>query len=67
MRCNIVDLYVQVGDFLVVLKPIGPDVVGKFIDVSNLNGICIDEINIDDANSVFSSCLGFWYSFVHKW
>ena len=53
MECSVFNAFVQVGDFIVVAKPDGVSVVGKLIDVSNLNDICIDEIDVEHANYFF--------------
>ena len=38
---------------MIVSKPNDTDVVGKLIDVSVLNDVCIDEIDMDDENYFF--------------
>ena len=53
MECSIFNAFVQVGDFIIVAKPDGVSVVGKLIDVSNLNNICIDKIDVEGANYFF--------------
>ena len=53
MECSVFNAYVRVGDFLIVTKPNGSRVVGKLTDVSNLNDICFDEIDIGGANYFF--------------
>ena len=53
MECSVFNAFVQVGDFIVVAKPDGVSVVGKLIDVLNLNDICIDKIDVERANYFF--------------
>ena len=53
MECSVFNAYVQVDDFVIVAKPNGSSGVGKIINVSNLNNICIDEIDIEGANYFF--------------
>ena len=54
MECSVFNVFVQVGDFIVVAKPDGVSVVGKLIDLSNLNDICIDEIDVEGGNLFLS-------------
>ena len=53
MHCNILDAYVEVGDFLVISQPTGGDVIGRLIDVSDLDDICVDTISFEDKNYFF--------------
>ena len=53
MECSVFNVYVHVGDFVIVAKPNSSSVVGNLIDVSNLNNICIDKIDIEGANYFF--------------
>ena len=49
MQCDLLDSHVEVGDVLIISKPNSTDVVGKLIDVSVLNDVCVDEIEIGDG------------------
>ena len=53
MECYVLNSYVQIGDFLVVATPTGSAVVGKLIDVSRLNDICVSEIDVEGENYLF--------------
>ena len=53
MECYVLNSYVQIGDFLVVATPTGSAVVGKLIDVSRLNDICVSKIDVEGENYLF--------------
>ena len=54
MHCNILDAYVEVGDFLVISQPTNGDVIGRLIDVSDLEDICEDKISSEDKKLFLS-------------
>ena len=53
MRCDTLDVYVQVGDFIIVSQPTGPNLMGRLIDVSPLSDICVSELSLEDKNYFF--------------
>ena len=50
MFCEMLNAFVQIGDFLIVSQPTGEDVIGKLIDISKLEDICVDEVSLEDKN-----------------
>ena len=44
------DAYVQIGYFLTILQSTGDDIVGRLIDVSDLDKIYVDEVYLEDKN-----------------
>ena len=53
MFCEILNAFVQIGDFLIVSQPTREDVIGKLIDISKLEDICVDEVSLEDENYFF--------------
>ena len=53
LYCDMLDAYVQIGDFLTISQPTGDDIVGRLIDVSDLDKICVDEVSLEDENYFF--------------
>ena len=53
MQCDLLDSHVEVGDLFIVSKTNKTEVVGKLIDVSISNDVCVDEIDMDGENYFF--------------
>ena len=53
MHWEILDAYVVVGDFLVISQITGRDIIGRLIDVSYLDNVCMDKISFEDKNYLF--------------
>ena len=53
MYCEMLDAYVQVGDFVTVSQPTGTNVVGRLIDVSGLDDVCVNKLSVENKNYFF--------------
>ena len=53
MFCEILDVYVEIGDFLIISQPTGGDIIGMLIDASDLDDICVDELSLEDESYLF--------------